>query len=76
MHDAQHTAEEFEAKKAFGHSAVDYAVELGRKAGVRTVVLFHHDPPRTDDQVDAILASWAAAGVEVIAAAEGLALTV
>ena len=75
VHDAQHTAEEFEAKKAFGHSAVDYAVGLGREAGVRTVVLFHHDPPRTDDEVDAILAGLADAGIEVIAAAEGLAVT-
>jgi phosphoribosyl 1,2-cyclic phosphodiesterase len=74
VHDAQHTAEEFPAKKNFGHSAVDYAVGLGREAGAHRVVLFHHDPPRTDDQLDAILAGVADAGIEVIAAAEGMSL--
>jgi phosphoribosyl 1,2-cyclic phosphodiesterase len=76
IHDAQHTAGEFPAKKDFGHSAVDYAVGLAREAGASRVALFHHDPPRTDDQIDAILATCADAGVEVIAAAEGLSLHV
>jgi phosphoribosyl 1,2-cyclic phosphodiesterase len=74
IHDAQHTAEEFEAKKNFGHSAVDYAIGLAKAAGAHRVALFHHDPPRTDDQLDAVLADCADAGVEVIAAAEGLSI--
>jgi ribonuclease BN (tRNA processing enzyme) len=74
VHDAQYTVEEFPSKKTFGHSVVEYAVGLGREAGARTVALFHHDPPRTDDQVDAILAGFAGAGIEVIAASEGLSL--
>jgi hypothetical protein len=43
-------------------------------------VLFHHDPGRHDDELDAILErvvrEGAAAGVHVIAAHEGLTLTV
>jgi ribonuclease BN (tRNA processing enzyme) len=74
VHDAQHTAEEFEAKKAFGHSAVDYAIGLAKEARARRVALFHHDPPRTDDQLDAVLAACADSGVEVIAAAEGMSI--
>jgi ribonuclease BN (tRNA processing enzyme) len=40
---------------SFGHSAVDYAVGLAEAAGVRRLALFHHDPNRTDDQVQTIL---------------------
>ena len=71
LHDAQHTAAEFEAKKAFGHSAVEYAVGLAEKASVGRLLLFHHDPPRTDAALDAIVAGCRGRGVPVEAAAEG-----
>jgi len=71
LHDAQHTAAELPAVAHFGHSAADYAVRLGELAGAKEVVLFHHDPNRTDDEVDAIVASFARAAVPVTAAAEG-----
>ncbi|MDQ3570823.1 MAG: MBL fold metallo-hydrolase [Actinomycetota bacterium] len=70
VHDAQHTAEEFEAKRSFGHSAVEYAVGLAREAGARRLLLFHHDPPRTDDALDAIVASHQDGPVPVEAAVE------
>ena len=72
MHDAQHTADEFPAKAAFGHSAVDYAVGLAAAAGARRLLLFHHDPPRTDDELDAIVARNQGGPVPVEAAAEGM----
>ena len=75
LHDAQYTAEELPARGAFGHAAAEYAVALGEKAGARHVVLFHHDPARTDDEVDAIVARFAGAGVGVTAAVEGAILT-
>ena len=71
IHDAQHTAAELPARALFGHSAADYAVRLGELAGARSVLLFHHDPARTDDEVDAILESFAGAPISVRAAAEG-----
>jgi phosphoribosyl 1,2-cyclic phosphodiesterase len=74
VHDAQHTAEELPAVAHYGHSAVDYAVRLGELAGARSVLLFHHDPNRTDDEVDAIVASFASSSVGVTAAAEGAAI--
>ena len=58
-----------------GHASVEYDVELAVEAGARTLVLFHHDPWRTDDEVDAVLAlarDRAAGRVEVVAAREGL----
>jgi phosphoribosyl 1,2-cyclic phosphodiesterase len=71
IHDAQHTGAEFSAKSYMGHSSIDYAVGLGREAGARKVLLFHHDPPRTDDELDAIVAAWRDAPVAVEAATEG-----
>ncbi len=74
IHDAQHTAEELPARVAWGHSAADYPVRLGELAGAKAVLLFHHDPTRTDDEVDAMVASFADAPLPVSAAAEGTAL--
>jgi phosphoribosyl 1,2-cyclic phosphodiesterase len=74
IHDAQYTAAEFPARSHFGHSTIDYPIELGVRAGVAKVVLFHHDPSRTDDQVDDIVAVNQHHHVRVIAAAEGLSL--
>jgi ribonuclease BN (tRNA processing enzyme) len=72
IHDAQYTNEEFPARADFGHAAIDYAVHLGRKAGARGVLLFHHDPDRTDDDLDRIVASYKDETAPVVtAAAEG-----
>lgn len=71
FHDAQHSADELVERAGFGHSAADYAVELGRRAGAMRVMLFHHDPNRTDDQVDAMVASFVGGRVPVSAAIEG-----
>lgn len=74
LHDAQHTVEEFAARAHFGHCPADYALSLGRAAGVATLVLFHHDPSRTDDQLDTLVgrlrASSGEGGPRVLAAAE------
>jgi phosphoribosyl 1,2-cyclic phosphodiesterase len=74
IHDAQHRADEFPGVGYLGHASAEYAVALGREAGVRAVVLFHHAPTRTDDEVDAIEHSVQERGLRVIAAFEGLVL--
>jgi phosphoribosyl 1,2-cyclic phosphodiesterase len=74
VHDAQHTAAELPPRAAFGHSAADYAVGLGERAGARRVLLFHHDPDRTDDDLDAIVAGFEGRAVAVDGAAEGAAI--
>ncbi|MGV3563621.1 MAG: MBL fold metallo-hydrolase, partial [Nocardioides sp.] len=54
--DAQHLASQFPDVAFLGHASVEYDVELAVEAGVRTLVLFHHDPWRTDAEVDDVLA--------------------
>jgi len=48
IHDAQYTAEEYPAKVGWGHSSVEYVVNLGRFAQVKKVALTHHDPLRDE----------------------------
>jgi phosphoribosyl 1,2-cyclic phosphodiesterase len=71
IHDGQYTADEFERVASFGHSAVDYAIALARTCRVSRLLLFHHDPGRTDDQIDAIVAEHGDGPPAVEAAAEG-----
>jgi len=72
FHDAQHTAAELPSRASFGHSAADYAVGLGAFAGAATVLLYHHDPARTDAEVDAMVASLQQPGLGVCSAKEGM----
>ncbi|MGH2832881.1 MAG: MBL fold metallo-hydrolase [Solirubrobacteraceae bacterium] len=59
-HDAQLlNAQELANEGRFGHAAADYAVELGRRAGVRKTLFFHHRPDRTDTQLDELAARFA-----------------
>ncbi len=72
IHDAQHFAREFPAKAFLGHSAVEYACGLAEKAGVGQLALFHYDPDRSDDEIDAAVAGLDQGGsVQVFAAYEG-----
>ena len=71
MHDSQYLASDFPAHAGFGHSAAEYAVGLAEKAGCGRLLLFHHDPNRTDDQLDEIEQAFKDAAVPVEAAVEG-----
>ena len=73
VHDAQMISDEMAAAVFLGHSAAEYAVELGRRAGSRRVVLFHHQPDRSDDALDELPRRFGP-GPEVIVAAESLVL--
>lgn len=50
IHDAQYTPEENQDRRGWGHSDYQAAFELAAAAGVKKLVLFHHDPSRTDTQ--------------------------
>jgi phosphoribosyl 1,2-cyclic phosphodiesterase len=78
IHDATYLAEEYEMHRGWGHSTPEEATELALEAGVEQLVLFHHKPDRTDDEVDAAVRSCEAlvrkrgARMTVVAAAEGM----
>ena len=80
IHDAQFLPSDF--KPGWGHSTIDKALEVAVQAKVRRLVLYHHDPDRSDDMLDRIgaeaqaRARTLAGGLEVMVAREGLELEV
>jgi phosphoribosyl 1,2-cyclic phosphodiesterase len=52
FHDAQYTEHEYEYKEGWGHSTFSDAVDLAMEAGAKRLGLFHHDPERTDEDLD------------------------
>ncbi len=77
IHDAMYMDQIIGARRGWGHSTPTQAVELAAEAGVRTLILFHHEPENDDDALDALLADTvrharkAAPGLKVEAAIEG-----
>jgi ribonuclease BN (tRNA processing enzyme) len=76
VHDAQYTEEEFRAKEHWGHSTIEYAVEVARASGARRLALYHHDPTHSDEFLDAAAGRAAVLGrehgIEVLMTSEGL----
>jgi phosphoribosyl 1,2-cyclic phosphodiesterase len=75
LHDAQFLEPERAIADAYGHSTVDDAIRLATEAQVGTLVLFHHSPTRTDDQLDE-LARTVEASMPVVVARQGVTLEV
>lgn len=75
VHDSQYTAEEYETKIDWGHSPMEHAIAAANRAGVKKLALFHHDPDRTDAQLDELAKSYCEPGkygdTEIFFAAEG-----
>jgi phosphoribosyl 1,2-cyclic phosphodiesterase len=55
IHDAQYLPEEMSVHRGWGHSTYEEAVHLALEAGAKTLLLTHHDPSRTDEQVRKII---------------------
>jgi len=53
--DAQYLPDEYEMYKGWGHAPVNYIINQAIEGRVKRVVLTHHDPNRTDIQIDDIL---------------------
>lgn len=79
IHDAQYTQEEFRQKRDWGHSTIEYAVEVALAAKAGMLALYHHDPGHDDATVDRLAADARAARgcrpLEVLAAHEGLSIS-
>jgi phosphoribosyl 1,2-cyclic phosphodiesterase/CheY-like chemotaxis protein len=54
IHDAQYTAEELTHRRGWGHSAWTDALDLAVAAGVKRLILFHHDPDHSDGFLDTV----------------------
>lgn len=48
IHDAQYTKDEFSKFLGWGHSNMEAVIQMGKAAGVRQLVLTHHDPGKSD----------------------------
>ena len=48
LHDAQYTPKELANHRGWGHSSYEQAIECARLAGVKKLVLTHHDPNHND----------------------------
>jgi phosphoribosyl 1,2-cyclic phosphodiesterase len=76
FHDAQYRDDEYAQHVGWGHSCTEHVMGFADKAAARAVVLFHHDPYHTDDELEALLAEarrrWDRAHEQVVLAHEGM----
>jgi ribonuclease BN (tRNA processing enzyme) len=71
FHDSQYTEDEYPRRIGWGHSSTAHVVTFAAVCAVRQLVMFHHDPSHTDDQLEAILVRakelWEGSGEPVLA---------
>lgn len=56
LHDAQYTMEEYRTRIGWGHSSFEDTIKLASIAGVKQLLLFHHDPSHNDAKLHEIYA--------------------
>jgi len=81
VHDCQFSEVEYPSRIGWGHSSVGQAVEFAQRAGAAQLVLFHHDPDRSDDGLDRLVERatelWdESSGSAPVAAREGMTLEI
>ena len=78
IHDAQYLESEYKSRtnprKGWGHSTVESATDVAKKAGVKRLVLFHHEPTHDDRCVDRIAKLARRRFPATVVAAEGMAI--
>jgi ribonuclease BN (tRNA processing enzyme) len=58
LHDGQFTAAEQTLATAYGHATIEAVLRFADAAEVGALVLTHHAPGRTDDELDELAARW------------------
>jgi len=81
VHDCQYTEQEYHnGKVGWGHSTFEHAIVSANRAGVKKLVMFHHDPERTDAQIDMLAEEYCQptkfGDTEVFFAREGQSISV
>ncbi|MBI4777231.1 MAG: MBL fold metallo-hydrolase [Deltaproteobacteria bacterium] len=56
IHDCQYTESEIVTRRGWGHTDTARALALARDAEVKRLILYHHDPNRTDEDMDQVVA--------------------
>jgi len=72
--DTMYTPDEYGNHIGWGHSSWLHACRIARKAGVKKLILFHHDPSHNDDMMDEVGKSARKEFPDTIVAYEGLEL--
>jgi ribonuclease BN (tRNA processing enzyme) len=76
--DCSYTRDEYPAKVGWGHGTFDTALAMALRCGVRQLYCTHHEPTRSDDELEAVFANVMARhagqlnGLQVFLAYEGL----
>jgi phosphoribosyl 1,2-cyclic phosphodiesterase len=77
VYDAMYSDEDYALRyKGWGHSTWQHALRIADAAGVRTAVLFHHDPLHADDALDRIAAAASLVRPGTLVAREGMTLQI
>jgi phosphoribosyl 1,2-cyclic phosphodiesterase len=74
IYDSMYTDEEYTCRKGWGHSTWQAGARLCDEAGVKTFVVFHHDPEHDDVFMDKVAAEVAAQRPGSVVAREGMIL--
>lgn len=73
--DSSYTSEEYVSKRGWGHGTYDSAIKLAADAHAKKLFLTHHEPERSDAELDAIyedlLKKYPHIGFELLLAQEG-----
>ncbi|MCG8547527.1 MAG: MBL fold metallo-hydrolase, partial [Alphaproteobacteria bacterium] len=75
IYDSTYTDNEYPAYKGYGHSTWEEGARLADAAGVKTLVIFHHDPNHDDDRMDEIAQVAAQHRPGTVVAREGMVLS-
>lgn len=76
--DCSYTREEYPSKVGWGHGTFDNAIAMALRCGARRLYCTHHEPTRSDDELEAAFADVMArhagmlGGLQVLLAYEGL----
>ncbi|MDR2660381.1 MAG: MBL fold metallo-hydrolase [Spirochaetaceae bacterium] len=78
IYDSPYTEAEYQkGKQGWGHTPLEYAIRCSKEAGVKKLIVFHHEPSKTDKVLREIEECNFPKniGMEIIAAKEGMSLT-